>query len=186
MQGLLQYKDKIISEINKIQQEYFTSILLDKVEWACYNNKAVARERESRGQMNERKWKSGSGDRQRPEEFVQEKFTWQKRESVIEWIGWLFWTGCWGWKVKSRLNISSQIVYLTKTTECDKIEKLVTARRKKRKRSELRFTKCLLDKNFWMWYNIKVAARNLLRKYLENWTMHYKRKSPWNSKRLEL
>lgn len=64
-----------ISEINKIQQEYFTSILLDKVKIACYNNKAVARERESRGQMNERKWKSGSGDRQRPVEFVQEKFT---------------------------------------------------------------------------------------------------------------
>lgn len=34
-----------ISEINKIQQEYFTSILLDKVKIACYNNKAVARER---------------------------------------------------------------------------------------------------------------------------------------------
>ena len=83
--------------------------------------------------MNERKWKSGSGDRQRPVEFVQEKFTWQKRESVIEWIGWLFWTGCWGWKVKSRLNISSQIVYLKKTTECDKIKKLVTARRKEKK-----------------------------------------------------
>ena len=32
-----------------------------------------------------------------------------------------------------RLNISSQIVYLTKTTECDKIEKLVTARRKEKK-----------------------------------------------------
>jgi hypothetical protein len=34
-----------ISEINKIQQEYFTSILLDKVKIAWYNNKAVARER---------------------------------------------------------------------------------------------------------------------------------------------
>ena len=122
-----------ISEINKIQQEYFTSILLDKVKIAWYNNKAVARERESRGQMNERKWKSGSGDRQRPVEFVQEKFTWQKRESVIEWIGWLFWTGCRGWKENDGLNISSQIVYLTKTTECDKIEKLVTARRKEKK-----------------------------------------------------
>ena len=29
-----------------------------------------------------------------------------------------------------------------------------------------------------MWYNIKVAARKLLRKYLENWTMHYKQKKP--------
>jgi len=34
-----------ISEINKIQQEYFTSILLDKVKMTWYNNKAVARER---------------------------------------------------------------------------------------------------------------------------------------------
>ena len=37
-----------ISEINKIQQDYFTSILLDKVKNAWYNNKAVARERELR------------------------------------------------------------------------------------------------------------------------------------------
>ena len=37
-----------ISEINNIQQEYFTSILLDKCENAWYNNKAVARERKLR------------------------------------------------------------------------------------------------------------------------------------------
>ena len=36
-------------------------------------------------------------------------------------------------KENDGLNISSQIVYLTKTTECDKIEKLVTARRKEKK-----------------------------------------------------
>lgn len=35
-------------KINNIQQEYFTSILLDKCENAWYNNKAVARERELR------------------------------------------------------------------------------------------------------------------------------------------
>ena len=41
-----------ISEINNIQQEYFTSILLDKCENAWYNNKAVARERELRKLVN--------------------------------------------------------------------------------------------------------------------------------------
>ena len=35
-------------KIDNIQQEYFTSILLDKCKNAWYNNKAVARERESR------------------------------------------------------------------------------------------------------------------------------------------
>ena len=35
-------------KIDNIQQEYFTSILLDKCENAWYNNKAVARERELR------------------------------------------------------------------------------------------------------------------------------------------
>ena len=35
-------------KINNIQQEYFTSILLDKSENAWYNNKAVARERKLR------------------------------------------------------------------------------------------------------------------------------------------
>ena len=60
---------------NQLQKKTNSAILLDKVKIAWYNNKAVARERESRGQMNERKWKSGSGDRQWPVEFVQEKFT---------------------------------------------------------------------------------------------------------------
>ena len=64
-----------ISEINKIQQDYFTSILLDKVKTACYNNKAVARERELRKLGN-------SGNRETDREIdrergnvVQEKFT---------------------------------------------------------------------------------------------------------------
>ena len=35
-------------KIDNIQQEYFTSILLDKCENAWYNNKAVARERKTR------------------------------------------------------------------------------------------------------------------------------------------
>ena len=41
-------------KINNIQQEYFTSILLDKCENAWYNNKAVARERKSRKLVNNR------------------------------------------------------------------------------------------------------------------------------------
>ena len=41
-----------ISEINNIQQEYFTSILLDKCKNAWYNNKVVARERELRKLVN--------------------------------------------------------------------------------------------------------------------------------------
>ena len=49
-----------ISEINNIQQEYFTSILLDKCENAWYNNKAVARERELRKLVN-----SGNGETDR-------------------------------------------------------------------------------------------------------------------------
>ena len=49
-----------ISEINNIQQEYFTSILLDKCENAWYNNKAVARERKSRKLVN-----SGNGETDR-------------------------------------------------------------------------------------------------------------------------
>ena len=45
------------------------------------------------------------------------------------------------------------------------------------------FTKSSLDKSSKVWYNIKVAARKLLRKYLENWTMHYKYKRPLKFKR---
>ena len=49
------------------------------------------------------------------------------------------------------MNISSQIVYLTKTTECDKIEKLVTLKGEvKKERFGNEFTNCLLDKSLKM------------------------------------
>ena len=47
--------------------------------------------------------------------------------------------------------MSSQIIYLTKTTECDKIEKLVTPKDEvKKKRFANEFTNCLLDKSLKM------------------------------------
>ena len=47
--------------------------------------------------------------------------------------------------------MSSQIIYLTKTTECDKIEKLVTPKDEvKKKQFANEFTNCLLDKSLKM------------------------------------
>ena len=47
--------------------------------------------------------------------------------------------------------MSSQFIYLTKTTECDKIEKLVTLKGEvKKKRFANEFTNCLLDKSLKM------------------------------------
>ena len=52
---------------------------------------------------------------------------------------------------KMIVNLSSQIVYLTKTTECDKIEELVTPRGKVKKEwFANEFTNCLLDKSLEM------------------------------------
>ena len=47
--------------------------------------------------------------------------------------------------------MSSQFIYLTKATECDRIEKLVTLKGEvKKERFANKFTNCLLDKSLKM------------------------------------
>ena len=49
------------------------------------------------------------------------------------------------------MSESSQFIYLTKTTECDKIEKLVTLKGEVKKEWFVNeFTNCLLDKSLKM------------------------------------
>ena len=49
------------------------------------------------------------------------------------------------------MNESLQFIYLTETTECDKIEKLVTLKGEvKKERFANEFTNCLLDKSLKM------------------------------------
>ena len=49
------------------------------------------------------------------------------------------------------MSESSQFIYLTKTTECDKIEKLVTLKGEVKKEwFANEFTNCLLDKSLKM------------------------------------
>lgn len=62
-------------KIDNIQQEYFTSILLDKCKNAWYNNKAVARERESRKLVDNRNRETDREIDRGAVEVVQEKFT---------------------------------------------------------------------------------------------------------------
>ena len=62
-------------KIDNIQQEYFTSILLDKCKNAWYNNKAVARERKSRKLVN-------SGSRETDREIDSQRLELFKKSSL--------------------------------------------------------------------------------------------------------
>ena len=75
---------------------YVYNSLLDTAEEVWYNNKAVARERKTRKLVDSRNRETDREIDRGAVEVVQEKFTWQNVWSVVEWMGWLFWTGCRG------------------------------------------------------------------------------------------
>ena len=82
-------------KINKIKFVFFTILYLTNAKTHDIIIK-LSHESESQENKGQRKQWNGSGDRQLAVGVVQEKFTWQNVWSVVEWIGWLFWTGCWG------------------------------------------------------------------------------------------
>ena len=73
--GDYDFQGNAISKIDNFQQKYFTSILLDKWENACYNNKAVARERELRKLVD-------NGNRETDREIDRERLGLFKKSSL--------------------------------------------------------------------------------------------------------
>ena len=82
-------------KINKIKIVFFTILYLTQQK-KCDIIIKLSHESESQENKGQRELWNGSGDRQLAVGVVQGKFTWQNAWSVVEWIGWLFWTGCWG------------------------------------------------------------------------------------------
>ena len=92
---LIWWQHRCLCDLHSFLQNSFTDIYLTN---AKTHGIIIKLSHESESWENKGQWEpwNGSGDRQLAVEVVQEKFTWQNVWSVVEWIGWLFWTGCWG------------------------------------------------------------------------------------------
>ena len=92
---LIWWQHRCLCDLHSFSQNSFTDIYLTNAKTHGIIIK-LSHESESWENKGQREQWNGSGDRQGAVGVVQEKFTWQNVWSVVEWMGWLFWTGCRG------------------------------------------------------------------------------------------